>query len=253
VSRRGITLSLAAAAGELLAAAFVSTAVASADIVGDLFTPDTSTFDPTTGTEDWNDINLLDASQDVVDGFTTKDTVETLGSIVNNCATVTASTTGPEVGSHIDYLTIGGGSLSENEFVIEPGGESDDVVTIGGGFVNVVSGVSSEIGGGSENFVSNESATIGGGFVNVVSGVSSEIGGGSENFVSNESATIGGGFVNVVSGVSSEIGGGSENFVSNETVIIAGGFANEFVYESGVSPAITDLLVTPFGDVTLLG
>jgi hypothetical protein len=74
MNRRGITLGFAAAAGGLLAAAFVSTAVASADIV-DLFTPDTSTFDPTTGTEDWNDINLLDASQDVVDGFTTKDTV----------------------------------------------------------------------------------------------------------------------------------------------------------------------------------
>ena len=191
MNRRGITLGFAAAAGGLLAAAFVSTAVASADIV-DLFTPDTSTFDPTTGTEDWNDINLLDASQDVVDGFTTKDTVETSGSIVNNCATVTASTTGPEVGSHIDYLTIGGGSSNENEFVIEPGGESDDVLTIGGGVANIVSGVSSEIGGGSENFVSNES------------------------------------------------------------VIIAGGFANEFVYDSGVSPAITDLLVTPLGDVTLL-
>jgi hypothetical protein len=67
------------------------------------------------------------------------------------------------VGSHIDDLTIGGGFLNENEFVIEPGG------------------------------------------------------------------------------------------VSGDTVIIGGGFANEFVYEPGVSPAITDLLITPFGDVTLLG
>jgi hypothetical protein len=147
MNRRGIALSLAAAAGGLLAAAFVSTAVASADI-GDLFTPDTSTFDPTTGTEDWNDIYLPDASQDVVDGFTTKDTVETFGFIVNNYATVTASTTGPEVGSHIDDLTIGGGFLNENEFVIEPSGESDDVLIIGGGFANVVSGDYLTIGGG---------------------------------------------------------------------------------------------------------
>jgi hypothetical protein len=118
MNRRGITLSLAAAAGGFLAAAFVPTAVASADIV-DLFTPDTSTFDPTTGTEDWNDIFLPDASQDVLDGFTTKDTVETFGSIVNNYATVTGFTTGPEVGSDIDYLQLGGGYA--NEFVYEPG------------------------------------------------------------------------------------------------------------------------------------
>jgi hypothetical protein len=32
-----------------------------------------------------------------------------------------------------------------------------------------------------------------------------------------------------------------------------GGFANEFVFEPGVSPAITDLLITPFGHFTLLG
>jgi hypothetical protein len=166
MSRRGTTLSLAASAGGLLAAAFVSTAVASADIV-DLFTPDTSTVDPTTGTEDWDDINLLDASQDVVDGFTTKGTVETFGSIVNNYATVTASTTGPEVGSHIDYLTIGGGFLNASEFVV---------------------------------------------------------------YVPNG-----------VNGVSSDI------------LTIGGGYFNEFVYEPGVSPAITDLLITPFGDVTLLG
>jgi hypothetical protein len=118
MNRRGITLSLAAAAGGLLAAAFVPTAVASADIV-DLFTPDTSTFDPTTGTQDWNYIFLPDPSQDVLDGFTTKDTVETFGSIVNNYATVTGFTTGPEVGSDIDYLQLGGGYA--NEFVYEPG------------------------------------------------------------------------------------------------------------------------------------
>jgi hypothetical protein len=118
MNRRGITLSLAAAAGGLLAAAFVPTAVASADIV-DLFTPDTSTFDPTTGTEDWNDIFLPDSSQDVLDGFTTNDTVEKFGSIVNDYATVTGFTTGPEVGSDIDYLQFGGGFA--NEFVYEPG------------------------------------------------------------------------------------------------------------------------------------
>jgi hypothetical protein len=118
MSRRRVTFTLAAAAGGILAAAYLPVAVASADIV-DLFTPDTSTFDPTTGTEDWNYIYLPDASQDVVDGFTTKDTVETFGSIVNNYATVTAFTTGPEVGSDIDYLQLGGGFA--NEFVYEPG------------------------------------------------------------------------------------------------------------------------------------
>jgi hypothetical protein len=118
MNRRGITLSLAAAAGGILAAAFLPAAIASADI-DVLFTPDTSTFDPTTGTEDWNDIYPLDPSHDVVDGFTTKDTAETFGSIVNNYAVVTGFTTGPEVGSDIDYLQLGGGYA--NEFVYEPG------------------------------------------------------------------------------------------------------------------------------------
>ena len=118
MNRRRVSLSLAAATGGILAAAFLPAAIASADIV-DLFTPDTSTFDPATGAEDWNYIFLPDASQDVLDGFTTKDTVETFGSIVNNYATVTGFTTGPEVGSDIDYLQLGGGFA--NEFVYEPG------------------------------------------------------------------------------------------------------------------------------------
>jgi hypothetical protein len=118
MNRRSITLSLGAAAGGLLAAFFLPATVASADI-DVLFTPDTSTFDPTTGTEDWNDIFLPDPSQDVVDGFTTTDTVETFGSIVNNYAVVTGFTSGPQVGSDIDYLQLGGGF--GNEFVFEPG------------------------------------------------------------------------------------------------------------------------------------
>ena len=48
------------------------------------------------------------------------------------------------------------------------------------------------------------------------------------------------------------IGGGFANSASCDTVIIDGSFANEFVYEPGVWPAITDLLITPFGDFTLL-
>jgi hypothetical protein len=118
MNRRGITLSLGAAAGGLLAAFFLPATVASADI-DVLFTPDTSTFDPTTGTEDWNDIYLLDPSHDVLDGFTTNDTVEKFGSIVNNYAVVTGFTSGPQVGSDIDYLQLGGGF--GNEFVFEPG------------------------------------------------------------------------------------------------------------------------------------
>jgi hypothetical protein len=118
MNRRRVTLTVGAVAGGLLAAAFIPAAVASADIV-DLFTPDTSTFDPTTGAEDWNYIFLPDPSQDVVDGFTTTDTAETFGSIVNNYAVVTGFTTGPEVGSDIDYLQFGGGFA--NEFVYEPG------------------------------------------------------------------------------------------------------------------------------------
>ena len=118
MNRRRITLTIGAAAAGLLAADFLPAAVASADI-DVLFTPDASTFDPTTGTEEWNDIYLPDSSQDVVDGFTTTDTVGTFGSIVNNYAVVTGFTSGPQVGSDIDYLQLGGGF--GNEFVFEAG------------------------------------------------------------------------------------------------------------------------------------
>ena len=118
MNRRRFTLRLAASVGGLCAAAFIPAAVASADIEV-LFTPDTSTFDPSTGAEDWNDIFLPDSSHDVFDGFTTTDTVGTFGSIVNNYAIVTGFTTGPAVGSEIDYLQFGGGF--GNEFVYEPG------------------------------------------------------------------------------------------------------------------------------------
>ncbi|MFZ0714161.1 hypothetical protein, partial [Mycobacterium sp.] len=82
MNRRGITLSLAASAGGLLAAAFISTAVASAD---------------------------------------------------------------PEVGSHIDDLTIGGGSANSASGVGE---------IIGSGYFNTASGDSVAIGGGSTNIAS---------------------------------------------------------------------------------------------------
>jgi hypothetical protein len=132
MNRRRITLTLGAAVGGLLAAAFLPATVAVADI-NELVTPDTSTFDPTptagffeyaTGTEDWNSIYLPDPSGplgDVPDAFTTNDTFEKFGSIVNDYATVTGFTVGPspEVGSAIDFLQFGGGF--GNEFVFEPG------------------------------------------------------------------------------------------------------------------------------------
>jgi hypothetical protein len=127
MNRRRFTLSLAASAGGLVTAAFLSAPVVSADI-DVLFTPDTSTFDPAptsgffeyaTGTEKWNDIYIPNASQDTFDGFTTNDTFEKFGSTVNDYAVVTSFLSGPEVGSTIDYLQFGGGYA--NEFVYEAG------------------------------------------------------------------------------------------------------------------------------------
>ncbi|MFZ0714633.1 hypothetical protein, partial [Mycobacterium sp.] len=81
------------------------------------------------------------------------------------------------------------------------------------------------------------------------------IGGGS----SGDTVTIDGGSANSASDDTVIIGGGSsgdtvtiDGGASCDSVIIDGGFANEFVYEPGVWPAITDLLITPFGDFTLL-
>jgi hypothetical protein len=124
MSRRRFVLSLAATTGGLLTAAFLSAGVASADVLDELFTPDTSTFDPAptaglfeyaTGTEEWNNIYIPDASEDYLDGFTTNDTFEKFGSVTNDYATVTSFLEGPEVGSQIDYLQFGAGFA--NEFV----------------------------------------------------------------------------------------------------------------------------------------
>lgn len=88
-----------------MAAVFLPAPVASADI-DVLFTPDTSTFDPSptagffeyaTGAEKWNDIYLPNASQDTFDGFTTNDTFVRLRSIVNDYAVVTSFLSGPQV------------------------------------------------------------------------------------------------------------------------------------------------------------
>jgi hypothetical protein len=144
MNRRRITLTLGSVAGGLLAAAFLPLAVANADETYYIYTPDTSTFEPTAaegypplddvlqGEEAWSLANPP-AGLDL--GLTGVDTQTTIGSFTNDDFLVTAGTIAigisggetpptlpaeiPGPGAEIDLANFGDGF--ENEWIDFPG------------------------------------------------------------------------------------------------------------------------------------
>ena len=117
--RRRITLAVGAAAGGLLAAAFLPIAIAVAD--EEIYVPDPTTFDPTQvvgfppfspqelmGTEQWSVIDLTTNQVEALDAFSGVDTHTVFGPLINDDF---AST----LGSSVDLANFGGGW--ENEWV----------------------------------------------------------------------------------------------------------------------------------------
>ena len=98
--------------------------------------------------------------------------------------------------------------------------------TIGGGSSNTASAGSATIGGGSSNTASAGSATIGGGFSNTASAGAATIGGGVFNTASGNQATVGGGFSNTTSRNYATVGGGLSNSASHVAATVGGGQGN---------------------------
>src|SRR5436190_5229237 len=96
-------------------------------------------------------------------------------------------------------------------------------------------GVSSTIGGGVQNVVSNEYSTVGGGYLNRIGDVYATIGGGYNNLVTKNGGTV---------------GGGSGNRVDALGGTVAGGFANiAFGNYSGVSAGLNNSATADFATI----
>ena len=102
--------------------------------------------------------------------------------------------------------------------------------TVGGGYLNNVSGAYATIGGGFANYNSSQVGTIAGGQQNVATtGFQATVGGGYLNNVSGGYATIAGGFANTNSGSRDGVlyrGGAQYNFASGQAASIGGGLGN---------------------------
>ncbi len=103
-----------------------------------------------------------------------------------------------------------------------------DYSSIGGGYSNSTSGVSSTICNGEFNIISNlgQYATIGGGTSNTVRGYASVIGGGSANLVSSDYSSILGGDANVATGNTCTVVGGFDNAAHGKYSTVGSGRSN---------------------------
>jgi hypothetical protein len=77
--------------------------------------------------------------------------------------------------------------------------------------MNVASGCSSTVSGGSNNTASVRCSTIGGGYGNTASGRCATVSGGASNTASGYRSTVSGGYCNTASGCASAILGGNSN------------------------------------------
>lgn len=144
---RRITFTLGAAAGGLLAAAFLPMAVAFADIYDGV--PDPGSFQLTDaigyppfyneviGTEDWSTFDVTTGQVFAVDQMSGNDTQTTFGSFTNDDFAVLKDLgpASPPVGTQFDLANFGGGF--ENEWINVPGvgqGISDLLITPFGDF-----------------------------------------------------------------------------------------------------------------------
>lgn len=110
-----------------------------------------------------------------------------------------------------NYGSIGGGGYNRaGSDDLDPGTAA--FATVGGGYQNTASGLSSTVGGGAGNTASGTGSTVGGGGTgNIASGVDSNVDGGYGNTASGSISTIGGGANNSAHGEYSTVGGGQSN------------------------------------------
>lgn len=108
-----------------------------------------------------------------------------------------------------------------------------DSATIGGGCINFIQACSSlfkhqTISGGYYNsvFLAGDAGTIGGGYINTVTGTNGGIASGAVNTASANGAFVGGGYYDTASGIYSVVGGGECNVASGCYSAILGGCNN---------------------------
>ena len=135
-------------------------------------------------------------------------------------------------GSPLNYVsngvygaTISGGGAVNYYAVAVSNGVTGDFGTVGGGALNIA-GQFGTIAGGTENSASGSTAAVGGGQVNIASGILSTIAGGQQNTASANGATVGGGLNNFASGSTATVAGGFFNNASSNNAAIGGGVDN---------------------------
>jgi hypothetical protein len=109
--------------------------------------------------------------------------------------------------------TVGGGGGMDTNGISYMNQVNADFGTISGGLNNNVSST------GNYSF-------IGGGAVNIASGVLATVGGGEQNSATNFAATVGGGLLNIAGGNSSTVPGGSFNIAAGQDSFAAGNSAS---------------------------
>ena len=132
----------------------------------------------------------------------------TVGGGLNNRAGDSAGTTSDQI-----YATIGGGY----------GNVAHAGAAIGGGQLNIASGLFAAIGGGVENTAVYTGTTVSGGWSNAASHDYAAVGGGAHNTASGPASTVSGGWANLASGESASVGGGDYNVAAAAYATIAGG------------------------------
>jgi hypothetical protein len=85
----------------------------------------------------------------------------------------------------------------------------NDGASVGGGFMNIASGLFATVGSGMRNEASGDFSTVSAGADNVASGNTSVVAAGQMNNATNDLSTVSGGIGNWATGVFSTIGGGS--------------------------------------------
>ncbi len=132
----------------------------------------------------------------------------TVGGGFNNRAGDNVGTTSDQI-----YATIGGGY----------GNVAHAGAAVGGGQLNIASGLFAAIGGGVENTAVYTGTTVSGGWSNTASHDYAVVGGGAHNTASGPASTVSGGWSNTASGESAAIGGGDYNLAAAAYATIAGG------------------------------
>jgi hypothetical protein len=106
---------------------------------------------------------------------------------------------------------------------------------IAGGLFNSITAIYGTVSGGTENKVGDngtggpfagEFGTVGGGSLNVASGLVSTVAGGGGNTASGAYATVGGGSANTASASNATVGGGTGNSATGHLATVAGGQEN---------------------------